>query len=308
VRAAFLAPATPDLAGLFEWAWLSSILEQVSFADQRIGAFDGALHSRVAAEFRAGDNQHIQTTAQRVRRAVAEYIVATRDQFDEESRLVEDQAARKRRHLPMRQLFAAAPNMLTALKPCWAMSPLVVSQLLPADRPYFDVVVFDEASQITPADAVPAIMRARQVVVAGDEHQLPPTSFFTAASDDSEEETGLTADGQIDLARTSGYESILDVLGSLLRSSTLRWHYRSRDERLIAFSNAWIYDRLLTTFPGVRQLPAACAGRPAPGSRPGGQRRRRGRSGRGAGAGACPQQAAGVAWRDHHGDQARRPD
>jgi very-short-patch-repair endonuclease len=259
----------PELAGgVFEWAWLSSVLEQASFADQRIGAFDGELHSRVAAEFRARDNEHIQTTTQRVRRAIAEHIVATRDQFGDQGQLVQAQANLKRRHLPMRQLFAAAPNMLTALKPCWAMSPLVVSQLLPADRQYFDVVVFDEASQITPADAVPAIMRARQVVVAGDEHQLPPTSFFTAASDGSEEATGLTLDGQLDLARTSGYESILDVLASLLRSSTLRWHYRSRDERLIAFSNAWIYDRLLTTFPGVTgesclrhvhvdQLPAA---------------------------------------------------
>jgi very-short-patch-repair endonuclease len=88
------------------------------------------------------------------------------------------------------------------------------------------------------------------VVVAGDEHQLPPTSFFTAATDD-EAETGLTADGQLDLSLTSGYESVLDVLDALLRSSTLRWHYRSHDERLIGFSNAWIYDHLLTTFPGI---------------------------------------------------------
>jgi very-short-patch-repair endonuclease len=242
----------PELAAAaFEWLWLSSILEQVGFADQRIGAFDATSHRRLASEYRAGDNEHIHTTAQRVRRAVAEHVVTVRDQFGDESRLVEHQANLKRRHLPMRQLFQVAPNMLTALKPCWAMSPLVVSQLLPADRQYFDVVVFDEASQVTPADAVPAIMRARQVVVAGDEHQLPPTSFFTAAADDGEAETGLTADGQLDLSLTSGYESILDVLDALLRSYTLRWHYRSHDERLIGFSNAWIYDHLLTTFPGI---------------------------------------------------------
>src|SRR5262249_51255947 len=141
--------------------------------------------------------------------------------------------------------------MLTALKPCWAMSPLVVSRLLPADRQYFDVVVFDEASQVTPADAVPAIMRARQVVVAGDEHQLPPTTFFTAADDTDDTPLGVTADGAIDLALTEGYESILDVLAAVLPGYTLRWHYRSHDERLIGFSNAWIYGRSLVTFPGT---------------------------------------------------------
>ncbi len=123
------------------------------------------------------------------------------------------QAARKRGHLPLRQLFAAAPDVMTALKPCWAMSPLVVSQLLPGDRPYFDVVVFDEASQIVPADAIPAILRAHRVVVAGDRHQLPPTNFFSSATDGDEDEAdAINADGSINLALTSGYESILDVL------------------------------------------------------------------------------------------------
>src|SRR5947207_618840 len=131
------------------------------------------------------------------------------------------------------------------------MSPLVVSQLLPADRRYFDVVVFDEASQVTLADAVPAILRAGQVVVAGDEHQLPPTAFFTVADEPDDTPLGMTADGQIDLSLTSGYESILDVLSALLPGYTLRWHYRSQDERLIGFSNAWVYDRSLVTFPGT---------------------------------------------------------
>jgi very-short-patch-repair endonuclease len=132
------------------------------------------------------------------------------------------------------------------------MSPLVVSQLLPADGQYFDVVVFDEASQVTPADAVPALLRARQVVVAGDEHQLPPTTFFMAADDGgTENPLGVNADGSIDLSLTAGYESILDVLTALLPGYLLRWHYRSQDERLIAFSNANIYDKSLVTFPGT---------------------------------------------------------
>src|SRR5436305_4411786 len=94
-------------------------------------------------------------------------------------------------------------------------------------------------------------MRAGQVVVAGDEHQLPPTTFFTVADDPDDAPLGVTAEGAIDLSLTSGYESILDVLSALLPGYTLRWHYRSRDERLIAFSNAWVYDRSLVTFPGT---------------------------------------------------------
>src|SRR5439155_5362256 len=211
----------------------------------------GDVHRRLAADYRTADNTHIDTSAIRVLRAVAEHVVRVREEYPDESRLVEHQANLKRRHLPIRQLFAAAPHMLTALKPCWAMSPLVVSQLLPADGRYFDVVVFDEASQVTPADAVPAILRAGQVVVAGDEHQLPPTAFFTVADEPDDTPLGMTADGQIDLSLTSGYESILDVLSALLPGYTLRWHYRSQDERLIGFSNAWVYDRSLVTFPGT---------------------------------------------------------
>jgi hypothetical protein len=239
-----------DPVDTFDAVWYASIVEHVGFVDTRVGGFDAPAQERIVAEYRAADASHLDSSASRVLRAVAEHIVTVRDRFPDQDRLVEHQASLKRRHLPMRQLFKAAPDVLTALKPCWAMSPLVVSQLLPADGQYFDVVIFDEASQVTPADAVPAILRARQVVVAGDEHQLPPTAFFSAAPD-GEGAVGVTAEGAIDLSLTSGYESILDVLTALLPAYTLRWHYRSRDDRLIGFSNEWIYDRSLVTFPGT---------------------------------------------------------
>jgi very-short-patch-repair endonuclease len=264
-RRAGLDPLVTDLrarrldatlaAAAFEGCWYRSILEKAGFDDQVIANFNGTLHDTNADTFRHADTQHINQAAQRVRRAAAERLVRTRDERDDQSALVQAQAVRKRGHLPLRQLFSAAPDVMTALKPCWAMSPLVVSQLLPGDRPYFDVVVFDEASQIVPADAIPAILRARRVVVAGDRHQLPPTNFFASASDgDSDVEQAVNDDGSINLALTSGYESILDVLTAGLgngRNRSLTWHYRSHDERLIAFSNAWVYDNSLTTFPGV---------------------------------------------------------
>jgi very-short-patch-repair endonuclease len=229
-----------------EHAWLASIYDQVALADPRIGAFDGQLHHQNADDFRRLDATHIAATPARVKRACAERLTRTRDQFTNQSILVEAQAARQRGHKPIRELFAAAPQVLTALKPCWAMSPLLVSQLLPADRPYFDVVIFDEASQVLPADALPALLRADRAVVAGDDRQLPPTSFFTAAVTDEDAEAEAA-----ELALTSGFESILDTLTPLLGMRMLTWHYRSHDERLIAFSNLHLYDQALTTCPGI---------------------------------------------------------
>jgi very-short-patch-repair endonuclease len=235
----------------FRYAWLQSILEYVSLADVVVGGFAPDRHERAIDEFREGDRHHIEATPGRIRRVAAETAVAARDEFKDQAQLVQHQAALKRRHLPVRDFVRNAPEVLLALKPCWAMSPLVVSQLLPA-RLLFDVVIFDEASQVTPADAVPAILRGRQLVVAGDEKQLPPTAFFV--SDDSEEEEIAEDQGALAplLAGTRGFESILDALSPLLPPpKMLQWHYRSRDERLIAFSNAHLYDRMLTTFAGV---------------------------------------------------------
>lgn len=239
----------PDLClARLDYVWNQSIVEQIEFADPRVGHFDGSQHARVVDQYRRADATHIATTASRIRRLYAERAVSARDRFRDEAALVTHQAALKRGHLPLRRLFSSAPNVLLALKPCWAMSPLMVSQVLPSDRQYFDLVVFDEASQVLPADAIPAIMRARRVVVAGDDRQLPPTTFFAsqAIEDDAEAE-----ELALELASTTGFESILKSLSPLLRSRMLTWHYRSRDERLIAFSNVHFYDRSLTTFPGT---------------------------------------------------------
>ncbi len=241
-----------DAAASLDFVWGASVLEAVSLADPRIGAFDGEAHRAAVAEFQRADKEHVALTAHRVRRACAEVMTTLRDQYPEESDVVERQARLKRRHMPVRDLFHAAPHVLGALKPCWAMSPLVVAQLLPPGV-LFDVVVFDEASQITPADAVPALLRGRRAVVAGDAKQLPPTAFFVAAARDEEEDEADPAGA----ALTHDLESVLDVMAALLPAPegtrTLAWHYRSRDERLIAFSNAQpaLYDWQLTTFPGV---------------------------------------------------------
>jgi len=229
-----------------DFIWLMSIVEHLTLTESVTLGQRGP--TTTVADFQRQDRRHVETGPVRVKRACAEVAVAARDEHREQSLLVERQAKlrpRSRKHLPIREFFGQAPDVLRALKPCWAMSPLVVSQTLPATRELFDVVIFDEASQVTPADAIPAILRGRQLVVAGDSRQLPPTSFFVSAPDDEDDTEEIPAD-----AGTEGYESILDALAGLVPEQMLTWHYRSRDERLIAFSNAHIYDRALTTFPG----------------------------------------------------------
>jgi very-short-patch-repair endonuclease len=234
----------------FDHIWLSSILKHLVFEDpdaQKTGT------SSLVADFKDLDQTHIETGAEKVRRACALRLKDVRDKHGEQDMLVARQSAfspRSRKHLPVRRYFEKAPDVIRAAKPCWAMSPLVVSQMLPAKASLFDVVIFDEASQITPPDAVPAILRGQQLVVAGDTQQLPPTRFFLGTNEE-EEEAEEEEDGRVDDG-THNFESILDALTGLIPAKMLTWHYRSEDERLIAFSNAHIYNSRLATFPGAR--------------------------------------------------------
>lgn len=145
----------------------------------------------------------------------------------------------------IRNLFAQCPTALARLKPCVLMSPLSVAQFLGADFPRFDVVVFDEASQMPPWEAIGAIARANQVIVVGDSRQLPPTTFFARVvdpDDAAEPEEALVQD----------LESILDECQAChMPMHALKWHYRSKHESLIAFSNRHYYGNELVTFPSA---------------------------------------------------------
>lgn len=235
----------PEAREELERVWWQSLADHLMMLPEcdELSAFRGERHDQVVEAFRELDRAHISATARRVKRIAAESAIRAQDRHPEQGQLVRAQAKRKRGHMPVRELFAQAPDVLTALRPCWVMSPLMVSQLIPSERAYFDLVVFDEASQVRPVDALTSMIRGAQLVVAGDNHQLPPTAFFdaTASGDEGSEEGTDIAD----------YESLLDVLMTLFDTEMLRWHYRSRDERLIGFSNQEIYDSGLTTFPGV---------------------------------------------------------
>ena len=148
----------------------------------------------------------------------------------------------KGRGISIRQLFERIPNLLPKIKPCMLMSPLAVSQYLDPTLPEFDLVIFDEASQLPTSEAIGAMARGKNVIVVGDPKQLPPTSFFR--SQDSEEDFD-----------TQDLESVLDdCLSIRMPQKHLRWHYRSEHESLISFSNNHYYDNKLITFPSIDDL------------------------------------------------------
>jgi hypothetical protein len=234
---------------MFQHAWFSSTLDAVSQQDPEIRGFIGSTHNRCVDDFTHLDEERIALATDRVRRAHGERAIAAMNASPAGEQLIRAEATKMKRHLPLRKVFAQAADVLTAVCPCWMASPLSVSQLLDSGHQYFDFVIFDEASQVLPEDAIPSILRGRNLVVAGDSKQLPPTTFF-AAADDEEYASDEDAVG------TEGYESLLDAMNSFLNGSYLDWHYRSRDESLINFSNHHIYQDRLVTFPGPGGPPA----------------------------------------------------
>jgi len=240
----------------FEYIWLYSALEQVLASDPALAAFNGRTHEQIVADFIRLDRERVRLAAERVRRLHGERAIEAMNRYFDQANLVRTEARKKSRHIPLRDLLARSPDVLTRIAPCWVASPLSVSQLLDGGKRHFDIVVFDEASQVLQEEAIPALYRAEQVVVAGDRHQLPPTTFF-ATSVEGEDDIPENDDASRDALATAtaaigGFESLLGTLEAFLPNWLLEWHYRSEDERLITFSNAHIYNGRLVTFPSAR--------------------------------------------------------
>lgn len=155
------------------------------------------------------------------------------------------EAGKKRKQKPVRILLSSISELVQTLKPCFLMSPLSVSTYLSGDSCKFDVVIFDEASQIFPWDAIGAIYRAKQVIVVGDSKQMPPSNYFNAEISDDSDDENYEDDDSLD------FESILDLCATSFNQQRLSWHYRSRTEDLINFSNKNFYDGTLITFPSA---------------------------------------------------------
>jgi very-short-patch-repair endonuclease len=229
-------------------------LDAAHAADETLRRFGTDAHERLVEEFRSLDRASIRTGRSRIRQKLLGDPARPSGRSGDapgtsELGTLMRESSKKARHLPLRKLFARTPMLLLRLKPCLMMSPLAVSTYLDSDELRFDLVIFDEASQVRPYDAISAIYRGRQLVVAGDEQQLPPTNFF-ARSDGGDDLFSEEEEETEDSLR--GIESILGACGTIgLPRRRLRWHYRSRREPLIAFSNRHFYDNELVTFPGA---------------------------------------------------------
>ena len=229
---------------IIERALLQGWTEHVLHSDAALSVTRARERSALVAEYRKLDEALIENAvgdiigacnARRPRTDIGEPAVILRE------------ASKKRKHMPVRILLERTRNAALAVKPCFMMSPLTVSQFLPPDL-RFDVVIFDEASQVLPGDAINCIYRGSSLILAGDQNQLPPTwwMFGGAGPDDGEDWSEDTDD-------TPEAQSILDLAkgAGVFRNLRLRWHRRSRHESLIAFSNYSFYKREIFTFPGA---------------------------------------------------------
>jgi very-short-patch-repair endonuclease len=234
--------ASQHLARAVRQTWLEYLQRLAYTQHPALRQFERASHEEVATRFRQADSDSLYHN--RIRAMRCHFDNLPNSQAGGQMLVLRNEFAKKSRHLPLRQLMERAGRAVQAIKPVFMMSPLSVASYLPPGAVEFDLVVFDEASQVKPVDALGAVARGRQLVVVGDSKQLPPTSFFDSLTglDEAAEEENVTADIQ----------SILELCKARqMPERMLRWHYRSRHESLIAASNRLFYHDNLVVFPSA---------------------------------------------------------
>lgn len=236
--------------------------------ERQVERFESSDLLKGAAQLAIGYDRWLETNAGEVRRRAQQRFLENlrlsesptaklrpeqkelKKQYTRGRRDLEHEFGKQMRYKPIRDLANGETGKVVAdLKPVWLMSPLSVSDTLPLDSERIDVVIFDEASQITLEDAAPALCRAPLTIVVGDEMQLPPTDFFSAKQTAEEDEATLVDfDGEL-VQYDLDAGSFLSHAAKMLPATMLGWHYRSRSESLISFSNWAFYDGRLLTVP-----------------------------------------------------------
>ena len=238
------------LAEEFKYAYATKMLNEVFSTEPSLSNFSGIGHEERIKKFQEIDREYTRLSARMVFAKVAAGLPRRRSGATIAKTtplgVLRHECEKKARHMPVRQLLSEIGSLAGMLKPCFLMSPLSVAQYLPADTDQFDLIVFDEASQIPVWDAIGVIARANQVIIVGDPKQMPPTNFFQKGD----------AGANYDTEGVEDLESILDeCLAAGVYSSHLGWHYRSRHESLISFSNHNYYEDKLLTFPSASESP-----------------------------------------------------
>lgn len=237
-----VAASTDDPALIlasYDQTWYSGLVQQVYSKNPTLQQFDRIQHEHVIERFRDLD----QSSLKHAQAKLASHVWQRKPALNQpgEMAIIRTEMNKKRRHLPIRQLIERAGRALQQIKPVFMMSPMSIANFLPPGKIEFDVVIFDEASQVKAVDALGAIMRGKQVVVVGDTRQMPPTDFFSREIDFDDVDN-----------ETSDIESILSLFKVAgCHECYLRWHYRSQHESLIAVSNAEFYENKLVIFPSA---------------------------------------------------------
>ncbi len=240
--------AVCDAIPAFEGNYVEMLLNRAFRERPALSTFIRELHEGKLGKFRELDKKVLLENRKRITFSAYEEApkLTSGASRASEAGILLNEFNRKRGHMPIRALMRKAGGLIQKIKPCFLMSPLSIAQYLDPRSTRFDVIIFDEASQVRPEDAVGALLRGKQVVVMGDSKQLPPTDFFDTVLDFPESEPD-------DYATAGDMESILNVCKRSFPVKTLRWHYRSRHESLIAISNQEFYDNRLYVYPSPMQ-------------------------------------------------------
>ncbi|MBI4331183.1 MAG: DUF4011 domain-containing protein [Chloroflexi bacterium] len=240
-----------NLPDAFEKQFYRLWLDEAYRGDPVLNSFRSTLHEQAIDEFRKLDKRLVQDTPRRIINELRSRRPDTGFASPRSSALgILQREIQKRRPKPLRSLFSEITALVQALKPCFLMSPLSVASYLAPGQMKFDVLLFDEASQIMPEDAMGSILRSLQAIIVGDTKQLPPTRFFATLEGEELQDDESSQDEILD--------SVMEeALAAGLREKSLLWHYRSRDESLIAFSNRYFYNNKLIVFPsaGIHDRP-----------------------------------------------------
>jgi very-short-patch-repair endonuclease len=247
------------LEDTFEKNWLEALLDLAYRERKPLNLFQRESHEQVINQFRRLDKQILVHNRAKLTllnsRRVSQVWQSADKPWTVQLRVLKREMEKKTRHIAIRKLLKTAGPVIQNIKPVFMMSPLSVAAYLTPGELNFDLVIFDEASQVRPADAFGAILRGNQLVVAGDDRQLPPSSFFERLTqDDTLADDEDEYDEELASSNASGdFESILKLFKAVSKPRLLRWHYRSRHESLIAVSNSEFYENKLIIFPSPDQ-------------------------------------------------------
>ncbi|WP_337860451.1 DUF4011 domain-containing protein [Ferroplasma sp.] len=228
----------------FQYSFNSKFIDYYVKNDENLKNFRAASHERIVGMFIDYDTRKMEINRSNL---VAELLERRREalaRYPGMSMIIKTENAKKRFQKPLKVIFSELKDIMPALKPCVMMSPDNVSAYL-NNNYIFDLIIFDEASQLRPPEAVGSLIRSKQAIISGDTQQLPPTTFFESISSRKDQDNYVVLENILDQFDVSGLSKI-----------SLKWHYRSIDDSLIAFSNKYFYGDSLETFPSAYKNPA----------------------------------------------------